>query len=162
MCVCFPVLQWCHMSVMSSQITENVTVCLAAFSPRTQRFVQHLLLETPMLCMHEPYRGNPTHKEPVMLKTFSCHDVIMSLPMSHSIMITMLNVVSMQFLLLCDNSINVLRNKVNLHFLWPNHPHCAHYSKSALATGCVVASAAHVARQLWRTKGKLGAYRGTL
>ena len=44
----------------------------------------------------------------------------------------------MQFLLLGDNSINVLRNKVNLHFLWPNHPHCAHYSKSALTTGCML------------------------
>ena len=67
-------LQWCHMGVMASQITDNPTICSSVCSGKHQRKQQSVAL---LAFWEENPQAIDSLKAPVMRKMFLRHSVIM-------------------------------------------------------------------------------------
>ena len=66
-------LQWHQMSIMTSQIFGNSTICSTAFSYWQQNNTSELHITGPLWCEST---SDSSHKGPVMGKVLPCHDVI--------------------------------------------------------------------------------------
>ena len=68
-------LQWCHMSIMTSQVTENIIVCPIVYSGWQQRKHQ----SSTLLVLLRRLPGSPVdspHKWPITRTTFAYQDVV--------------------------------------------------------------------------------------